>query len=111
RWKIVDNLRRTLSAPTALLNLVAGWLLPFASPWVWTRFILCTVAIRALLPFSIGLIPRQRGISLQSHIRGVFSDLGLGVAQIGLSFTFLAYQAWLMSDAILRTLGRLFITH
>jgi cyclic beta-1,2-glucan synthetase len=111
RWKIVDNLRRTLSAPTALLTLVAGWLLPFASPWVWTRFILGTVAIPALLPFSIGLIPRRRGISLRSHIRGVFSDLGLGAAQIGLSFTFLAYQAWLMSDAILRTLGRLFITH
>ena len=111
RWKIVDNLRRTLSAPTALLTLVAGWLLPPASPWVWTRFILGTVAIPALLPFFIGLIPRRRGISLRSHIRGVFSDLGLGAAQIGLSFTFLAYQAWLMSDAILRTLGRLFITH
>ena len=36
---------------------------------------------------------------------------GSGHAQIGLSFTFLAYQAWLMTDAILRTLGRLFITH
>ncbi len=111
RWKIVDNLRRTLSAPTALLTLVAGWLLPLASPWVWTRFILGTVAIPALLPFFIGLIPRRRGISLRSHIRGVLSDLGLGAAHIGLSFTFLAYQAWLMSDAILRTLGRLFITH
>ena len=111
RWKIVDNLRRTLSAPTAFLTLVAGWLLPLASPWVWTRFILGTVAIPALLPFFIGLIPRRRGISLRSHIRGVLSDLGLGAAQIGLSFTFLAYQAWLMSDAILRTLGRLFITH
>jgi len=111
RWKIIDNLRRTLSAPTALLTLVAGWLLPLASPWVWTRFILGTVAIPALLPFFIGLIPRRRGISLRSHIRGVLSDLGLGAAQIGLSFTFLAYQAWLMSDAILRTLGRLFITH
>jgi cyclic beta-1,2-glucan glucanotransferase len=111
RWKIVDNLRRTLSAPTALLTLVAGWLLPFASPWVWTRFILGTVAIPALLPFFIGLIPRRRGISLRSHIRGVLSDLGLGAAQIGLSFTFLAFQAWLMTDAILRTLGRLFITH
>ena len=30
--------------------------------------------------------------------------------QIGLTLTFLAYQAWLMADAILRTLGRLFIT-
>ena len=111
RWKIFDNLRRTLSAPTAFLTLVVGWLLPLASPWVWTRFVLGTIAIPALLPFFMGLSPRRRGISLRSHIRGVLGDLGLGVSQIGLSFTFLAYQAWLMAGAILRTLGRLFITH
>ena len=111
RWKILDNLRRTLSAPTALLTLVVGWILPPASPWVWTRFILGTIAIPALLPFFIGLSPRRRGISLRSHFRGVFKDLALGVSQIALSFTFLAYQTWLMTDAILRTLGRLFITH
>jgi cyclic beta-1,2-glucan synthetase len=111
RWKIVDNLRRTLSAPAAFLTLVVGWLLPLASPWVWTRFVLGTIAIPALLPFFMGLTPRRRGISVRSHIRGVLGDLGLGVSQIGLSFTFLAYQAWLMTGAILRTLGRLFFTH
>ena len=30
RWKMIDNLRRTLSAPTAVLALVFGWTLPFA---------------------------------------------------------------------------------
>ena len=111
RWKILDNLRRTLSAPAAFLTLVVGWVLPPASPWVWTRFILATVAVPALLPFFIGLSPRRRGISLRSHFRGVLSDLALGTCQIGLVFTFLTYQTWLMADAILRTLGRLFITH
>ena len=41
---------------------------------------------------------------MRSHFRGVLSDLALGASQIGLTLTFLAYQAWLMSDAILRTL-------
>jgi cyclic beta-1,2-glucan synthetase len=111
RWKIFDNLRRTLSAPAALLTLVAGWLLPPASPWVWTLFILAIVAIPPLLPFFNGFRPRRKGISLRSHFLGVFNDLGLGASQIGLTLTFLAYQSWLMIDAILRTLGRLFITH
>jgi cyclic beta-1,2-glucan glucanotransferase len=110
RWKILDNLRRTLSAPAAFLTLVAGWLLPHSSPLAWPLFILATVAIPALLPFFIGLAPRRKGISLRSHARGVFGDLGLGACQIGLSFTFLAYQTWLMTDAILRTLGRMFFT-
>ncbi|PYU22271.1 MAG: phosphorylase [Acidobacteria bacterium] len=111
RWKILDNLRRTLLAPAAFLTLVVGWLLPTASPWVWTLFILATAAIPALLPFFIGLSPRRRGISKRSHIRGVLNDLALGTCQIGVVFTFLTYQTWLMTDAILRTLGRLFITH
>ncbi len=111
RWKILDNLRRTLSAPAALLTLIVGWLQPPTSPWLWTQFILATVAIPPLLPFFIGLYPRRKGISKRSHFRGVFSDLALGASQVGLTVTFLAYQAWLMSDAILRTLTRLFITH
>ncbi len=111
RWKILDNLRRTLSAPAAFLTLVVGWLLAPASPWVWTLFILATVAIPALLPVLIGLYPRRKGISLRSHFRGVLGDLALAASQIGLTLAFLSYQCWLMSDAILRTLGRLFFTH
>ena len=110
RWKMLDNLRRTLSAPAAFLTLIVGWLQPAASPWVWTGFILATIAIPALLSFMIGLRPRRRGISMRSHLRGVLTDLALGVTQIGLTVTFLAYQTWLMADAILRTLGRLLIT-
>jgi cyclic beta-1,2-glucan synthetase len=111
QWKILDNLRRTISAPAALLTLVAGWLFSPASPWVWTLFILATVAIPPLLPFFNGFRPRRRGISLRSHFRGVLNDLVLGASQIGLTLTFLAYQSWIMADAIVRTLGRLFFTH
>ena len=32
RWKMLDNLRRTLSAPAGVLALLAGWTLPFARP-------------------------------------------------------------------------------
>ena len=111
RWKMLDNLRRTLSAPCMFLALIAGWLAPGLSPWMWTRFILATISIPALMPFLAGLNARLGGISKRSHIRAVLSDLSLGASQIGLTVTFLAYQAWLMSDAILTTLVRLFVTH
>jgi cyclic beta-1,2-glucan synthetase len=109
RWKMLDNLRRSLSAPAAFLALLAGWLIPGASPGVWTRFILATISIPALLPFFMGLNPRS-GISKRSYLRGVLSDLATGVWQIALGLTFLAYQAWLMGDAIVRTLVRLSVT-
>jgi cyclic beta-1,2-glucan synthetase len=111
RWKMLDNLRRTLSAPSMFLALIAAWLTPGLSPWVWTRFILAAISLPALLPFLAGLNARLGGVSKRSQIRGALSDLSLGASQIGLTVTFLAYQAWLMSDAILRTLVRLFITH
>jgi cyclic beta-1,2-glucan synthetase len=110
RWKILDNLRRTLSAPAAFLALLAGWLLPQGAAWVWSCFILATIAIPSLLSFVLGLYPRRRGISIRSHLRGAVTDLKLAAIQIALTVTFLAYQTWLMSDAILRTLSRLVIT-
>ena len=111
RWKMFDNLRRSLSAPAAFFTLVAACLLPSASPSVWTRFILATIAIPALLPFLMGINPPRRGISKRTHFRALFTDLLLGVSQIATTVTMLAYQTWLMFDAILRTLARMFITH
>ena len=111
RWKMLDNLRRSLSAPCLFLLLVAGWLAPEFSPWLWTRFALATIAIPLLIPFLAGMNARLRGISKRSHFRGVASDLLLGLSQAALMVTFLGYQAWLMADAIGRTLGRLFVTH
>jgi cyclic beta-1,2-glucan synthetase len=58
----------------------------------------------------IGAIPRRRGISKRSHARAVGTDLVLAVSHVGLTVTLLADQAWLMTDAIVRTLTRVFLT-
>jgi cyclic beta-1,2-glucan synthetase len=110
RWKMVDNLRRTLTAPAAVLTLIAGWTLPFASPVIWTIFVVAVFAIPAFLPVLSGLIPPRRGISKRSHARAVGMDLALAMARVGLTVTFLAHQATLMTDAILRSLFRLYVT-
>jgi cyclic beta-1,2-glucan synthetase len=111
RWKMLDNLRRTLSAPLALATLVAAWSLPSASAAVWTGFVLASIVIPPALPVLAGLWPRRRGISKRSHLRSVAADVSLAVAHVGLGLAFLAHQAWLMADAITRTLARLFVSH
>ena len=45
RWKMLDNLRRTLSAPVAVLALLAGWTAPFDAALVWTIFVLSTIVM------------------------------------------------------------------
>ncbi len=107
RFKMIDNLRRTLLAPAAFLTLLAGWTLPEVSAPVWTAFVLATMAVPGALRLLSGLIPRRRGISKRSHVRGVATDFVLATAQVGLTVTFLAQQAWKMADAIARTLARL----
>jgi len=110
RWKMFDNLRRTLSAPALFLTMFTGWLIPGLSPWIWTCFALLMISIPPLMPFLSGLRPLRSGTSTRTHLRSVMSDLFLALSQIGLTVTGLAYQAWLMADAIVRTLVRMFIT-
>jgi cyclic beta-1,2-glucan synthetase len=111
RYKMIDNLRRTLWAPAALLTLVAGWTLPNATPALWTLFVLATIAVPSILRVIGGLLPRRRGISKRSHFLSFAADARLAAAQVALAVVFLAQNAWLMTDAILRTLTRLYVTH
>lgn len=110
RWKMLDNLRRTLSAPAALLTLLAGWTLPSASPVLWTSFVLVTLAFPVLLPLLSELLPRFSGISKRNYLRTIGTDLGVAATHFLLVVILLAHQAWLMSDAVLRTLFRVYVT-
>jgi cyclic beta-1,2-glucan glucanotransferase len=110
RWKMVDNLRRSLSAPLTIATLLAAWTLPGVSPGPWTAFVLIVLIVPQAMPVLAGILPRRQGISKRSHLRAVGADVTLAVAQVGLGLTLLAHQAWLMVDAIVRTLARLLVT-
>jgi cyclic beta-1,2-glucan synthetase len=110
RWKMIDNLRRTLSPMTCLLGLVAGWLLPIKAAIVWTVFVSGAIVLPSFVPAVAGIAPRHAGLSLRSHFRAVGSDFRLALAQSLLITAFLAHQAWLMGDAIVRTLFRLLVS-
>jgi cyclic beta-1,2-glucan synthetase len=109
RWKMLDNLRRTLSAPAVFLALLAGWTLPLPAAAIWSGFVVATFAIPPLLPAVAGIVPRRLGISQRRHWHAVGADFTLALLQIGLLATLVAHQAWLMTDAITRTLFRLFV--
>ncbi|HSI01240.1 MAG TPA: glucoamylase family protein, partial [Reyranella sp.] len=109
-WKMFDNLRRTLSAPAAVAALLAGWTLPLSAALVWTAFILLTIALPTILPVIAALLPRHAAITTRSHLSALASDVLHAVAQTALLVAFLPHQAWLMLDAIVRTLYRLFVS-
>jgi cyclic beta-1,2-glucan glucanotransferase len=110
RWKILDNLRRTLSAPAAYLTLLVSWTLPDGAPLVWTKLVILCLAVPALVPVSTEVLPRRPGGSKRAYLRGLGESLAVAGAQIALGLTLLAHQAWLMADAVARTLLRLVVT-
>jgi cyclic beta-1,2-glucan synthetase len=109
-WKMLDNLRRSLSAPASIVALVAGWLLSRNSALLWTAFVVLTIGLPALLPIFADILPRRAGVNARSHLHALRSDLGLAASLTAFLIAFLAHQAWLMVDAIGRTLFRLFVS-
>ena len=110
RFKMLDNLRRTLSAPASYLLLVAAWTLPGVSPALWTGVWLASLAIPDFLHILYAAVPRRRGISKRSHLRAVAGDVLLAATRVVLRVAFLADAAWRMGDAVVRTLGRVYVT-
>src|ERR1043166_5004519 len=110
RWKILDNLRRSLVAPSLFLWLVATCALFPGSPWLWSLFVLMVIAFPVYLHVTTGLLMHPRGIAWTSHFWTIWGDFRTNTAQIALSFVFLPHQAWLMCDAIVRSLYRQLIS-
>ena len=110
RWKMLDNLRRSLSPTSVVVALIAGWAMPLQDAAVWTGFILLTIILPPLIPVIVDIAPRRPGVALRSHFRALGAEMRLALIQSGLMIVLVAHQAWLMGDAILRTLVRLTIT-
>ncbi len=107
RWKILDNLRRSLRTPTLFALLVAGWLGLPGSPWIWTLVVLVTSA----LPLATGVVT-QLVSRLQGGARGMGGPrLEREAARWLLSLVFLPYETILMIDAVGTTLVRMTISH
>ena len=107
RWKMLDNLRRTFSAPAAILALLAGWLLPLGPALGWTAFVLATIAIPPTISLLGDATSRRGRVTLRSHINWLGLGLRHAAALTALVVTFMAHQSVLMGDAIARTLIRL----
>jgi cyclic beta-1,2-glucan synthetase len=106
RWKILDNLRRSLVAPTLFVWFVIACTIFPGSALLWAAFILIVIAFPVYLHVTTGLLTHPKGIPWSSHFTSVLGELRTNTAQIALSFVFLPYQAYLMTDAIVRTLYR-----
>ncbi|MBA4369987.1 MAG: hypothetical protein C0418_00200 [Coriobacteriaceae bacterium] len=110
RWKILDNLRRSLFAPATLLLAFAGWYLLPGSAWQWDIMLLTVLLFPAYFSLADSMLFRPQTVSFSSSFHTAWKDFGRDSARAFLSLTMLPHQAHLMLDAIIRALWRMTVT-
>ena len=109
RWKILDNLRRSLVPAALLLLFLFGW---FASPHAayWT---LAVAGIVLIPPLSIGIVTvlrRRESALLSRHLSDAMRSIGRSLAQAGFRIACLPHEATVSAAAVLRTAVRMLVT-
>ncbi|MGH8019726.1 MAG: cyclic beta 1-2 glucan synthetase, partial [Opitutaceae bacterium] len=110
RWKIFDNLRRSVVPLALAALLVSGWLAFPHLALPWTLGIVAIIAVPGVLAIATELLRKPRETPWVLHARHVARAAGIQAAQALLTISFLAFDACVSLDAILRTLGRLLFT-
>lgn len=109
RWKIFDNLRRSLCEINLLLLLLAGWaIVPHTERFTLAVLLLLALPAYADILFSFAKIPDRH--LLPSFLRDIGHRLLRKHRDILLVLALIPHQAMLNLDAIGRTLVRLLFT-
>ena len=110
RWKIFDNLRRSLVAPATFLLLILSWTV-LEDPLFWTAFI---ASLYLIPPIIITAWKGIRKPGEQTWVLHLYDMPGVIRSQLAvplLSLAFLPYEAYISLDAILRSCWRMVVSH
>jgi cyclic beta-1,2-glucan synthetase len=111
RWKIIDNLRRSLSEFAILVLFLCGWLVLPGHALYWTLATLGLIALPTYFRFALTLAQAGRSLLRRSFWRNLGSDFATAHATLFFRLAFLCHQGLLMLDAVVRTLVRMAVTH
>jgi cyclic beta-1,2-glucan synthetase len=110
RWKIFDNLRRSLVPAALTWLLLLGWTLLPAS-WLWTLAVIGIILIPAWTASFVDLFKKPGDLLLRQHLAATARSAGRRSAQAVFTLICLPYEALFSLDAIVRTAWRMLVTH
>ena len=110
KWKILDNLRRSLLDSATLVLLLAGWFFLPGGPAHWT----VAVLVLLLIPAYVRLLLSLSSVRSVENLLGILTGTGDAFiaeqVSVFMMLAFLAHQALVTLDAIVRTMVRVMIT-
>ncbi len=109
RWKIFDNLRRSL-VPAAMLSLfLLGWTV-LSPVWLWSLSALSLLLIAPLMAAFGDLFRKPEDVRLDQHLTSTARATTQQLTHAMLTLMCLPYEAYYSLGAILRTAGRIWLT-
>jgi hypothetical protein len=110
RWKIFDNLRRSLVEAATFVLLLAGWLSLPGSPVRWTFVALVLLLIPVYLQLVLSMLGLRGGQNLAPNLKRIEETFITGQINVFFTLAFLSHQTLVRLDAIFRTIVRVTIT-
>ena len=107
RWKILDNLRRSLIPISMLAVLMLAWQSGSNSlALTATIFVVSVVMLPTLFALLKDIAIKPTDLPVGTHLATAFASAGRPLAQCLFTLTFLPYEACINLDAVARTLIR-----
>jgi len=105
RWKVLDNLRRSLALVSLALLLPLAWaLLPH--PGTWTLAVLSVFLVPPLLVLAVALLRPPQDVFLSTHVEATLGAAREHLALAAFRIACLPFEALRCTGAMLRTLWR-----
>jgi cyclic beta-1,2-glucan synthetase len=108
RWKIFDNLRRSLVEPATFALFLLDWFV-MPNPFWWTLATICILFVPAWFEFSFALT-RAIAARRARSARDAAANLLATNSTVFLSLTLLAHQTLVSLDAVVRAIIRRVVT-
>ncbi len=92
RWKLFDNLRRSLAPSALTLLLLLGWTV-LSSPWFWTLSVIGIFLIPSVISFILDLLKKPGDLLFSQHLTAVGRSFGRRFVQLVFTIACLPYEA------------------
>ncbi|MCD5414998.1 MAG: hypothetical protein LR001_08390 [Clostridiales bacterium] len=109
KWKIADNLRRSVVPISQFLFFIFGIIFAVNNTSLWFLFGAFSVLFRHLLALADNCL-KESEIFNNRQNDNLFNCFKIFFALSALTMIFLPYKAYIMADAIVRTLFRMYVT-
>ena len=110
RWKLFDNLRRSLVPSALTLLLLLGWTV-MSSPWFWSLSVVGIIFIPSLISSLQELFSKPEDVHFVQHLAVVVRSTARRFVQGLFTLVCLPYEAFFSLDAIALTTWRMLVTH